>query len=104
MGTTFSKRLKELRKERGLTQSQTAKVLDYGYTAIANYESERNEPSLSDLCRIADFFNVTTDYLLGQTDNRHKCYGVSDFIGIFEDITIPDVLYMLLETNITKIR
>ena len=50
--TAFSSRLKALRKKRNINQAVLAKMLGYGYTAIANYESGRNEPSLGDLCRL----------------------------------------------------
>lgn len=65
--TAFSSRLKALRKKRNINQAVLAKMLGYGYTAIANYESGRNEPSLGDLYRIADFFDVSIDNLAGYT-------------------------------------
>ena len=55
-----------------LTQTQLANILGYGYTAISNYESGRNEPSISDLKKIADFFNVSLDYLLCTTNDPTK--------------------------------
>ena len=70
--TAFSSRLKALRKKRNINQAVLAKMLGYGYTAIANYESGRNEPSLGDLCRIADFFDVSVEYLLGRTDDLYS--------------------------------
>ena len=45
----FKDRLKALRKEKKLTQVKLGEMLNYGYTAIANYESGRNQPSISDL-------------------------------------------------------
>ena len=70
--TDFPRRLRRLRKSRNINQARLAKMLGYGYTAIANYESGRNEPSLGDLCRIADYFDVSTDYLLGRTDDMYS--------------------------------
>lgn len=64
----FNQRLRSLRLSHGLTQSELSKILHYGYTAISNYESGRNEPSISDLKIIADFFHVSLDYLLGYTE------------------------------------
>ena len=49
-----------------------ANILGYGYTAISNYESGRNEPSINDLKKIADFFNVSLDYLLCTTNDPTK--------------------------------
>ena len=65
---TFKDRLKSLRKSKHLTQGALAAVLNYGATAISNYESGRNEPSIEDLKKIAHYFDVSTDYLLCVTD------------------------------------
>ena len=80
-----------LRKSRKVSQTRLAKVLGYGYTAIANYESGRNEPSLGDLRRIADFFDVSTDYLLGRTDDQysHKNF---ELYKRLKDVTFFDFL------------
>lgn len=61
----FHERLKQLRKEKKMTQAALAKELTYGATAISNYESGHNQPSISDLKKIASIFNVSLDYLLG---------------------------------------
>ena len=89
--TDFPRRLWRLRKSRNINQARLAKMLGYGYTAIANYESGRNEPSLGDLCRIADFFDVSTDYLLGRTDdlNSHKS---PELHKLLNNITLFDIM------------
>lgn len=66
----FKERLRNLRKEKQLTQVRLSEMLNYGYTAIANYESGRNEPSITDLKKIAAIFDVSLDYLLGVSDAR----------------------------------
>lgn len=68
MKTIFAQNLRKYRKFRGMTQQALAKELHYSHTAIANYESGRNEPSLSDLCHLADVLGVSTDTLLGRED------------------------------------
>ena len=65
----FAKRLRELRKDKNVSQKKLSNYLGYGYTAIANYESGRNEPSFDTLCKIAGYFDVTVDYLIGKEDN-----------------------------------
>lgn len=67
----FKERLRMLRKEFGFTQEELAKKLNYGYTAISNYESGRNEPSINDLKKIASCFQVSMDYLLCVSDIRN---------------------------------
>ena len=63
----FPQRLKELRKSRGLNQSDLGKTLDVGKTTISNYETGYSAPDQENLCKIASFFNVTVDYLLGRS-------------------------------------
>ena len=66
----FSARIKELRKEKGLTQVAMAEFLgckDRHYQKIEY--GEVNIPSLT-LVKLADFFEVSTDYLLGRSDDR----------------------------------
>ena len=72
MHKTFHEKLRMLRKEKKLSQVEVGKILHYGYTAISNYENGRNEPTLTDLCRLADFFDVSTDFLLGRTEDRQS--------------------------------
>lgn len=65
----FSNRLKYLRQKHKLTQGELAAVIGLKSTAISNYESKRNEPSLEKLISLSDYFNVSCDYMLGITDN-----------------------------------
>lgn len=61
-------RLAELRNNKELTLKECAKNLGLNITTLSNYETGYREPSLETLTKIADFFNVSTDYLLGRTD------------------------------------
>lgn len=65
----YSERLKELRKNKKLTQKEVAEKIGVARTTYAMYEQNRREPDNETLQKIADFFNVTTDYLLGRTDD-----------------------------------
>lgn len=62
-------RLKALRNERKLTQKQLAEKINVTHVSISGYESGNRTPDTDTLQRIADFFEVSTDYLLGRTDN-----------------------------------
>lgn len=68
----FKDRLVKLRKELGLTQEDFAQKIGYTRTAISAWEIGRNEPSNADTVRIAEFFGVSTDYLLCKTDIRNS--------------------------------
>ena len=58
--------LKKLRKQRKLTQSQVAKILNISRQAYCRYENGQRELSLRALCQIADFYEETTDAILGR--------------------------------------
>ena len=61
----FAQRLRELRQEKGLSMKQLAKELNTTDVAVSNWENEINEPKISYLKAIAQYFNVSADYLLG---------------------------------------
>ena len=62
----FGEKLKQLRKEQQLTQEQLADKIDVARTTYSSYEQGRREPDNETLTRIANFFGVTTDFLLGR--------------------------------------
>lgn len=67
---TFSERLKLLRKDRGLSQDKLGEMLNIPRTTIANWESGRI-PELAALQNLADYFEVTVDYLIGRSNIRN---------------------------------
>lgn len=64
----FAQRLKSLRKNKKLTQSDMANMLGITRQGYAKYENDESEPDLATIDKLAEFFNVTTDYLLGRSD------------------------------------
>ncbi|MFI3326760.1 MAG: helix-turn-helix transcriptional regulator [Clostridia bacterium] len=68
MKEILSKRLRQCRKEKGLSQRQVAIYCDITEKAYQNYELTTREPKLNILIKIADFYEVTLDYLVGRTD------------------------------------
>jgi len=66
----FSDKLKQLRNEKKITQVELAKSIGISDRTIIRYEAGVVEPPLSTLITIADYFNVSADYLLGRTDSR----------------------------------
>ncbi|RZI47846.1 XRE family transcriptional regulator [Lactococcus kimchii] len=68
----FSTRLRELRKKKGLTQSELAKKLNVTYRAIQKYESGEGKPRNTNLVALAKIFDVSVSYLLGETNVNPK--------------------------------
>jgi len=64
-------RLKEIRKEKGISQLKLAIELNTNQNTISRYETGEREPGINELIRIADYFNISIDYLLERTDNPH---------------------------------
>ena len=62
-------RLKELRKAKGISQLKLALDLNTTQNTISRYETGEREPSINELIKIADYFNVSIDYLLKRTNN-----------------------------------
>jgi transcriptional regulator with XRE-family HTH domain len=67
----LAERLRSLREEKNLTQKELAQVLSLSSkSTITNYEQNDREPDYETLIKIAKYFGVSTDYLLGLTDNK----------------------------------
>ena len=64
-------RLRELRKEKGLTQVELAKLLNVSDRSVGFYETGERDPDTETLKLLADFFNVSIDYLLCRANTRH---------------------------------
>jgi len=65
---TFAERLKELRKKNSLTQKSVADAVGMSDRNYQDLEYGKIKPSYDNIIKLADFFEVTTDYLLGRTD------------------------------------
>ena len=66
----FSERIKNLREERGLSQEARGAVIGVKRFSIYTYEKGRACPDMKGLIALADYFDVSLDYLTGRTDNR----------------------------------
>jgi len=71
--SVFSDRLRDLRKIRNKKQTEIAEYIGVSPRTLRHYETEYVEPNLERLVKLADFFDVTTDYLLGRSNDpiRH---------------------------------
>ena len=64
----FGERFKQLRKERKIPQQQLSDVMGVKLRAYQFYETGTHEPSIAALIALADFYDVSIDYLVGRTD------------------------------------
>ena len=68
----FSERLVLLRKSNGLTQKKLATEMSLSELAIQNYESQRRKPAFDVLIALADYFDVSLDYLVGRSEDPKR--------------------------------
>ena len=68
----YADRILELRKGQGLTQKQLADSTNLSAMGIRSYEARRRQPAHDALVSLADFFNVSLDYLVGRSDDPHR--------------------------------
>lgn len=69
---TLKKRIAQLRKESGISQNIFADELKVPRSTIAAWETGSRKPRASQLLQMSEYFNVTIDYMLGLTDEKHK--------------------------------
>lgn len=67
----FLNRLRELRIEKGLLQSDIAKIINKSERTVGFYETGERDMGTETLSKLSDFFNVSIDYILGKTDIRN---------------------------------
>lgn len=103
----FNERLRRLRKERGLTQVQTAENLSIAWRNYQRLEKDGNAPSFLTFVKAAEFFGVSLDYLAGRTDarevNRGTCppAGPEHRIILEAEVEAPDTVEPLLRRVIS---
>ena len=111
---TFSQILTNLREEKGIPQKELASQLNISISTVSNYENGVHCPDFKILCRIADYFDVTTDYLLGRTRFPYAPsrlnqvlaneYTISDLINTTLALPSRDVNALLEYVELLKLR
>ena len=103
---SFSERLKNLRNDKGLLQRELAEQLNLSRVAVTQYENGNRSPDQETLKKLASFFNVTIDYLLGESDIRnpyqddtiHKAIeGDPELIEFYEEMKERENLKLLFK-------
>jgi len=87
----FRNRLSELRRKKRLTQKELGKVFGLSKQAISSYEKGDSAPTHETLKKMAEFFGVTTDYLLGRTDDPRPLNDFFEMYPVGRMIRVPIV-------------
>lgn len=72
--SVFSEQLKDLRKTKGLTQKEVSEKIGIARGSYGNWERGKREPNIEMLVKLADYFDVSLDYLLGRKKGTNKSY------------------------------
>lgn len=87
----IGERIKLLRKKHDLSQSEFGTIMSVSNTTISNWETGFSKPSYEELKKLAQFFNVTTDYLLGiDEDKRRDMEVIKDYLVMHHIIKNPN--------------
>jgi len=90
----FKDRIRDLRTERGMTQTQLAAVLNKSDSAVRMWETGRSKPDADTAIKLSKMFNCSMDYLFGLTDNTtHENVNISDELGL-NDRSIKTLRYI----------
>lgn len=65
-------RIRDLREDKDLTQTEVSKMLNITQVAYSCYELDKRNIPLESLCKLADYYNVSIDYILYRTDKKEK--------------------------------
>lgn len=84
--STFGKRLRDCRKEKGLSQNEVAKLLNTNHSVIGKYERDDVNPSIDAVRRLAELLDTTVAYLVGEADTN-ELFKNSDMLRRLKDIS-----------------
>ena len=93
----FGEFLAKLRKERGILQKELANYLNVTVATISNYEKGVHSPDLNTLVKLADFYGVSTDYLLQRTKYNASMDMLNHQLSM--DYTLSDLINTTLELD-----
>ncbi len=89
--------LASLRKERGVLQKEVATYLNVTVATVSNYEKGVHAPDLNTLSMLADFFDVSTDYLLQRTEYKASIDTLNQQLSA--DYTVSDLMNTIVELD-----
>ena len=69
---SFAERLQELREDKAISRKELAKILNITISALGMYERGHREPNIEMLIKLADYFNVSLDFLVDRAFNKNQ--------------------------------
>lgn len=110
---TFSENLKRQRKQKNVLQKELAAYLQCSIGTVSNYENGVHYPDLDMLCKLADFYDVTVDALLGREEKAQQkraperlertaehFYSFTDFVQLMETLSANARAHLLYELRL----
>ena len=97
-------KLKQLRKNKNLTQAEVAKNLDLPTSTYGNYEQELSSPSIETLIKLANFYNVSLDYLLDRPYSAIGYVPETRVDGMKEIANLPDTQFNMVMAYVKGIK
>ena len=94
---TTGKRIRLLRRSKGVTQTELGQAIGVGKTTISNYETGYSSPDTETLSKMAQYFNVTTDYLLGREPRGQMMLQEARFPYLADDLPNLDLDEYLMD-------
>lgn len=99
----FGERLRELRIDRDIKQDEIAQHLGITRQAYGKYESDERQPSYNTLIKIADYYNISLDYLLGRTNIKTPYYVIRE-IRNDDEAEYFDYTMSILRRNVKNLK
>jgi len=95
----IGERLKKLRKDKGISQEDLGNIIGVQKSTISLYELNKNEPNDKAKVKLAKYFNISLDYLLGVIDEPVPYYHIDTFLILPGDMTKDDRIKLLEYLN-----
>ena len=94
--------LKKLREEKKISQAKIASDLNFNKMTYCNWENEKRQPTIQNLCQLADYYNVSLDYLVGRNFNNEFGYltnNEKELIAMFRQMNNDNQLMFYAEAK-----
>ena len=96
---TFAECLQELREDRNISRKELAAFLNVSVSTLGMYEQGRREPNIDMLIKLADYFNVSLDFLVGRSADNEERKNMLEALRLKIPQEYKDIINFMLETQ-----